>query len=103
MSHATPPDNTQNFHLALVQQRYNADSVNLIVNVATSMQLQVRDWVRTTDDKIGKIAAIDTESMTASIKSLDNTRQGVVVLTFPLARLVKIDVEKYLPTASRHK
>jgi hypothetical protein len=64
------------------------------------MQLQVRDWVRTTEDRIGKIASINPETMTASIESLDDAHQGVVVLTFPLARLVKIDVKKYLPTTS---
>ena len=66
------------------------------VHMAISMQLQVRDWVRTTEDRIGRITSVDADGMTASIQSLDDTRQVIVVLTVPLARLVKIDVEKYL-------
>jgi hypothetical protein len=90
---------TQTFQSALFRQRYNAGFTNhLIVQVATSMQLQVRDWVRTTEDKIGRIASVNADAMTARIESLDDTHRGVVVLTFPLARLVKIDVKKYLPT-----
>jgi hypothetical protein len=85
---------TQRFHRALFRQRYNAGFTNhIIVQVATSMQLQVRDWVRTTEDKIGRIASVNVDAMTARIEALDDRHQGVVVLTFPLAELVKIEVK----------
>ena len=60
------------------------------------MQLQIRDWVRTTEFTIGRVSSINADAMSASIEALDDSHQGVVVLTFPLAGLVKIDVEKYL-------
>jgi len=60
------------------------------------MQLQVRDWVRTTEDKIGRIASVNADEMTARIEALDDTQQGVVVLTFPLIQLVKIDVSQII-------
>ena len=59
-------------------------------------QLQVRDWVQI-EDRVGRVASINTDAMTASIDALDDTHQGVVVLTFPLAQLARIDVAKYLP------
>ena len=58
--------------------------------------LHVRDWVQTSET-VGRIASINREAMTAKIDALDESREGLVVLTFPLARLLKIDVEKYLP------
>jgi hypothetical protein len=88
---------TQTFQSALFRQRYNAGFTNhLIVQVATSMQLQVRDWVRTTEDKIGRIASVNADEMTARIEALDDTQQGVVILTFPLIQLVKIDVSQII-------
>ena len=59
-------------------------------------ELHVRDWVQT-ERTIGRIASINPNAMTANIDALDDSREGLVVLTFPLERLLKIDVEKYLP------
>ena len=66
------------------------------MQVTSSMKLQVRDWVRTADNRIGRVASINTLTMAARIDALDETHQQVVVLNVPLARLVKIDVEKYV-------
>jgi len=63
------------------------------------MQVRVRDWVRTADNTIGRVASINAITMTARIEALDDTHQRVVVLSIPLARLVKIDVEKYVTAA----
>ena len=88
----------ESFHIGLPRQRLQCGSTNhLIVQMATSFQLRVRDWVRTADNKIGRVASINAITMTARIEALDDTHQSVVVLKFPLARLVKIDVEKYIP------
>ena len=99
MSHATTSDNTE-FPLGTLAQRYNAGCTNhLAVQVTSSMQLRVRDWVRTADNTIGRVASINVIRMTASIEALDETHQRVVVLSVPLAQLVKIDVEKYVTAA----
>ena len=62
------------------------------------MQLQVRDWVRTSENEIGKIESIDVKAKTAKIQALDDTGQRIVVLTFPLDRLVKHEVKQIIAT-----
>ena len=61
------------------------------------MHLKVRDWVRITDHKIGRIASVNTDGMAANVEALDDTGKRVIVLTLPLEQLVKFDAAKYLP------
>ena len=61
------------------------------------MHLKVRDWVRITDHKIGRIASINIQAMVASIDALDDSQNRVIVVTLPLEGLVKFDAAKYLP------
>jgi hypothetical protein len=91
---------TSRSRICLVGHTYDLIWFFLVPSVsclATVMHLKVRDWVRITDHKIGRITSINVQAMVASIDALDDSQNRVIVVTLPLEGLVPFDAAKYLP------
>jgi hypothetical protein len=58
------------------------------------MPFDVGDWVRTDQNEVVKVVAIDAELATATVYTLDSDRLRVVPATYAIEKLTKFEIER---------